>query len=135
MLAEPRLDVDAMVLELVYADIARAVKNRAAIVAGSWVRPFSPLLTWQLKARIGVAADWFSPERAVAKIPCPKLIIGGMEDRHTTPADTEALFASAQEPKELWMVPNARHEDLHRVAPSEYEARVISFLESALKKW
>jgi len=36
------------------------------------------------------------------------------------------------EPKELWVVHGARHGDYLSVAPAEYEARVVAFLERAL---
>src|SRR5262249_2287144 len=61
VLADHPLRIDAAILELVYADIDRAVKNRVAIVLGNWARPLSCLLTWQLKPRLGVDRDWFSP--------------------------------------------------------------------------
>lgn len=127
LLAEPPLKVDAMVLEMVYPDIERAVMNRFEIVLGSWARIFSPLLTRQLKLRVGVGAEWFSPERAIAKVDCPKLIIGGALDQHTKLADTKALFAAAKEPKELWIVTNAKHENIHAVVGKEYEERILKF--------
>ena len=133
VLAEPPLQVDGMILELVYADIDRAVKNRTAIVLGDWSRIFSPLLTWQLKLRVGVNADWLNPEGKIAQISCPKLIIAGERDRHTTVADSRALYAAASEPKELWIVPEAGHVNLYAAAESEYEKRVLAFLERTLR--
>jgi alpha-beta hydrolase superfamily lysophospholipase len=131
LLAEPPLQVDAMILEMAYPDIRRAVKNRIAIVLGNWARIFSPLLTWQFQLRVGVGADWFSPERRIAQVDCPKLIIGGSNDRHTTLANTRSLFAAAREPKELWIVENSVHENLYARAGAEYERRVAGFLEKA----
>jgi uncharacterized protein len=132
LLAEPPLQVNAMILELVYPDIDRAVKNRIALVLGNWARIFSPLLTWQIKPGIGVSSVWFSPERHIANVQCPKLIIGGASDRHTTLTDTQALFAAAGEPKELWIINNAAHEDLYGRLGTEYETRILSFLEKSL---
>jgi alpha-beta hydrolase superfamily lysophospholipase len=133
VLAEPPLQVDAMILEMVYPDIRRAVKNRIAIVLGNWARAFSPLLTSQIKLRIGVSADWLSPEHRVGNLHCPKLIIGGANDLHTTLADTRALYGAAAEPKELWIIENATHEDLHARVGSEYERRVLAFLDKSLR--
>jgi alpha-beta hydrolase superfamily lysophospholipase len=134
LLAEPPLQVNAMILEIVYPDIERAVKNRIAIVLGDWARGFSPLLTWQLKLRAGVNADWFSPENRIANVDCPKLIIGGAKDRHTTSEDTRALFNAAAGSKELWMIEPAVHENLYAVAGGEYERRVLAFLEKYLAR-
>jgi fermentation-respiration switch protein FrsA (DUF1100 family) len=133
LLADPPLDVDAMILEMVYPDIQRAVKNRIAIVLGNWARVFSPLLTWQLKPRIGADADWFSPIERITKLRCTKLIIAGANDRHTTLEDSRALFAAAAEPKELWIMDNAAHENLYAVSRREYEQRILSFLEKSFQ--
>lgn len=133
LLAEPPLNVNAMILEMVYPDIRRAVKNRIAIVLGNWARAFSPLLTWQLKPRIGVDADWFSPIDRIANVHCPKLIIAGANDRHTTLEDSRALYAAAAEPKELWIIDNAAHENLYAVARADYEKRILNFLEKSFR--
>lgn len=134
ILAGEDLNADAMILEMVYPDIERAVKNRMSLGAGDWARPFSPLLTWQLKHRLDVSKDWFSPEREIAKITCPKLIISGDQDHHTTLADTKALFAAAPEPKDLWIVEGAAHQNLHAFAGKEYERRVLEFLVKTIRK-
>jgi uncharacterized protein len=134
LLAGPELKADAIILELVYPDIDRAVKNRIEIVLGKWARPFSPLLTWQLKLRIGVGTDWFSPERASAMAGCPKLIVAGSKDLHTRLRDTESLFAVAAEPKELWIIEGAAHQNLHAYTRKEYERRILEFLDRALRK-
>lgn len=134
LLAEPPLQVNAMILEMVYPDIRRAVKNRVAIVLGNWARIFSPLLTWQIKPRVGVSADWLSPEHRIASIHCPKLIIGAANDRHTTLADTRSLFAAAAEPKELWIIENAAHENLYVRTGAEYERRILTFLEKSFSE-
>ena len=131
LLADPPLPVDGMILEMVYPDIRRAVKNRIAIVLGNWARIFSPLLTWQIKPRVGVSADWLSPERRIASLRCPKLIIAAANDRHTTVADTRSLYAAATEPKELWIIENAAHENLYARTGPEYERRILAFLEKS----
>ncbi len=54
------------------------------------------------------------------------------EDLHATLAQSQALFAEAPEPKELWVVPGAAHVNLHRFAPREYERRILDFLRQHL---
>lgn len=133
VLADPPLAVDGMILEMVYPDLERAVKNRIAMVCGDRARPLSFLLTWQTRFRIGVPTDWFSPANAIVKVKCPKLLIAGKQDRHTTFEDTQVLFSAALEPKELWLVENAAHENLRALAEAAYDARIIQFLERCLK--
>jgi fermentation-respiration switch protein FrsA (DUF1100 family) len=60
------------------------------------------------------------------------MIIGGSDDRHTLLAETEALFANAPEPKMLWVVDGAAHEDLYRFATEAYEENVLKFFETHL---
>ncbi len=128
LLAEPPLEVDAMILEMVFPDLDRAIKNRLAIRLGRWARALSPLLAWQLKARLGVAADWFSPERGIARVRCPKLIISGARDQHTTLDDTHSLYRAASDPKERWIIDEAAHQDLYALNGQAYESRILQFL-------
>jgi len=132
VLAEPALKIDAAVLELVYADIERAVKNRMAIVLGDWARPLSWLLTCQLKPRIGVGPERFDCVARMPRLTCPKLFIAGANDRHARLADSKMLFAAGSEPKELWVVKGAQHQNIHAMVPGEYERRVLGFLEKKL---
>jgi fermentation-respiration switch protein FrsA (DUF1100 family) len=128
LLAKPSLPVDAMILEMVYPTIEQATKDRFAIVLGSFGKLFSPLLTCQLRLRLGVSVDDLRPIDCVAKISAPKLFIAGMEDHHTTIAEAKELFATAASPKQFWAVARAAHIDLHGYAKREYEERVLKFL-------
>ena len=86
------------------------------------------------KLRLGVGAEQLRPIDKVTEINAPKLLIVGAEDRHTTLAESQALFAAAREPKELWAVSGAAHVDLHAAARAEYERRVLQFLAPYLRK-
>jgi fermentation-respiration switch protein FrsA (DUF1100 family) len=128
LLGPEALPVDALVLEAVYADIDTAVANRLRVyggAAGAWL---TPLFIWQLGPRWGIDARALRPVDAIAHIRAPLLLIAGAADARATPADAERLFAAAPEPKQLWVVPAAGHVDFHRVAPAEYEERVLRFL-------
>jgi uncharacterized protein len=128
LLGHEPLPVDALVLEAVYPDIDTAVANRLRLYAGPAGAWLTPLFIWQLGPRWGIDARALRPVDAIAHIRAPLLVIAGAADPRTTPADAERLFAAAPEPKQLWVVPEAGHVDFHRVAPDEYEARVLQFL-------
>ena len=132
ILAEPPLKIDAAILELVYTDIDTAVKNRIAIVLGDWARPFSFMLVAQLKPRLGISPAALSPVEKIGHLTCPKLILAGANDRHTTLADTQRLLARAPDPKELWIIQNAAHQNLHAIAGAEYEKKIVAFLQQHL---
>lgn len=127
------LTADALVLEAVYPDIRDAVRNRLRLRLGRLGAYLAPLLTIQIKPRIGISPDELRPEDRITDVTAPVLILGGEQDRRTTAEETLRLYEAAPEPKELWLVPGGRHEDLHRHAPIEYEKRVLSFLERYLK--
>lgn len=133
LLASPPLDVDAMVLEMVYPTINRAVSNRLTMRLGGWASILTPLLTWQFKLRLGVSTDALRPIDHVGKIIAPKLFIAGAEDQHTTIEESRQLFGAAAEPKELWVIEGAKHEDLHSIVREEYEHRISNFFGQYLK--
>jgi len=132
-LAVPPLRTDAIVFEMVYPTIEEAVADRLAMRLGSWPRVLAPLLTWQLKPRLGVSARELRPIDHVGSLEAPKLFIVGSEDRHTTLAESRTLFATAAEPKDLWVVEGARHQDLHAFAREDYERRVLAFFGQNLR--
>ena len=132
LLASPPLDVDAIVLEMVYPTIKQAVTNRLTMRLGPLSSVLTPLLTVQLKLRFGFSSDELNPVDKVGGITVPKLFIVGAEDQHTTLAESQQLFAAAAEPKELWIVEGAKHVDLHTLKKEEYERRVLSFFKDRL---
>lgn len=132
LLASPPLDVNAMVLEMVYPTIDQAVSNRLSMRLGKWAGLLTPLLTWQLKPRLGVGADALQPIQRVDQIPIPKLFIAGAEDQHTTLEESRQMFSAAASPKELWVVERAMHVDLYAERKEEYEERVLSFFKREL---
>jgi len=118
---------------MVYADIDRATANRVERYFGAWARGLAPLLTMQLPLRAGIDAVALRPIDRVGAIKAPKLFIAGAKDRHTKLIESQELFAAASEPKELWVVEEAAHGDVHQVAKEEYERRVLDFFEKRLK--
>lgn len=118
----------AVVLESMYPTLQEAVANRLALRLGDVGRVLAAPLLWQLPLRTGVAASALEPVRHLPRLETPVAIAAGTRDRHTTWAETRRLYAAARMPKELWPFPGVAHEDLHRSAPSVYEARVLAFL-------
>lgn len=132
-LASPPVQADAVVLESVYSDIGRAIENRLRLrlgYPGTWLQP---LLSWQIEPRLGVSPDALSPIDRIARMQAPLFIISGMEDLHTPAVETEQLFQRAREPKSLWLVAGAAHQNLHRYAGAEYERRILTFFAKHLR--
>lgn len=68
-------------------------------------------------------------ERAVARLsPRPWMMIHGEKDAYIAPAIARSLFAQGGPPKELWIVPKAKHNRCREVEPERYAERLASFL-------
>jgi pimeloyl-ACP methyl ester carboxylesterase len=68
-------------------------------------------------------------ERAAARLaPRPWLMIHGAKDAYIGPGIARALFARAGAPKELWIVPGAKHNRCREVDADAYAGRLESFL-------
>jgi fermentation-respiration switch protein FrsA (DUF1100 family) len=132
-LADPAPSVDAAVLELVYPTIEQAVDDGLRMNLGGWGIALRPLMTAQLPLRFGFNATDLRPIDHIGSIACPKLFIAGAEDMHTTIEESRQLFAAASQPKDLWVVEGARHEDLHRFTAREYERRILAFFARELR--
>ena len=122
---------DAIVVEAVYASIEAAIANRLQLRFGPLGKYLSPLFSYQLDLRLGIPANKLSPIEHVGNIGVPIFFIAGAKDRRTTVEDSRALFARANEPKSLWIIDDAAHQDFYRKDPAEYEKRVLEFLRSA----
>ncbi len=119
-------DLKCVICESVYDEMAHAVDRRLRHYTGlpGWLG--ASLLTPFAEQRIELSIDDVKPVEHIGKLRCPVFIISGERDDKTWPEDTQRLFDAAREPKELWMIPDARHEDLFRFPG--YEDRTRDFL-------
>jgi fermentation-respiration switch protein FrsA (DUF1100 family) len=124
---------DAVVLEAVYPDVRTALENRLRIRFGVAAPVFAPLLLAQLRLHLGATAADLRPIDGIAGLGAPVLVVAGQRDRHTTLADSEALYAAARSPRELWIVPGASHQDYLAADPNGYREHVIGFLRRYLR--
>jgi pimeloyl-ACP methyl ester carboxylesterase len=124
----------AVVLESMYPTIEEAIARRLQKRLGPLGSLLTPLFLWQLPIRLGVTADRLRPITHLTALHSPVLIMSGAEDLHPTVAETQCLFESANQPKELWIVEGAAHINLHAHNPKEYEARVSAFLQKYLRE-
>ena len=128
------LGADALVVESVYGSLAQATENRLTMRLGGLGRPLAPVLTSQVRLRLGVPLDSLAPEAAIRDVNAPVLVASGTEDEHATPEEARRLYANAPEPKALWLASGAAHQDLYRFAPEAYRERVLGWLEATLER-
>jgi len=128
LLASQPTGADALVLESVYPRVTQAVENRLRMRVGPLAPALAPLLLWQLPLRFHLATSDLEPIRHVASVGAPVLIVAGSRDEHTTLEESLELYAAAVQPKSLWILEGARHQDFLTFDPHGYAATVIPFL-------
>jgi fermentation-respiration switch protein FrsA (DUF1100 family) len=122
---------DAIVVEAVYSSIEAAIANRLQLRFGPLGKYLTPLFSYQLNLRLGIPASKLSPIEHLGTIRVPIFFIAGAKDQRTSVENSRALFARANDPKSLWIVEDAAHQDFYRKDPAQYEKRVLEFLRSA----
>jgi dipeptidyl aminopeptidase/acylaminoacyl peptidase len=133
LLAASKLDgVGCVIAESSYDTIRNAVDRRfrETFHIPGWLG--GSLMTVFAEQKLGVKADEISPIREIPKLHCPVFIIAGTRDTKTWAEDTRRLYEAAKQPKQLWMVEGAGHQDLYDAKPAEYERRVLEFLKKYL---
>lgn len=127
------VSADALVLQAVYPDIRRGIRNRIGGVLGSWPAAFlEPLLSFQSRFRLGVWPPRLSPLRAVGGYRGDVLVIGGGADGHTPPDETRALYAAVPGRKALWIAPGLDHRQTCDMQSEEYRSRLLAFFGASL---
>jgi pimeloyl-ACP methyl ester carboxylesterase len=89
------------------------------------------LLGWMSRRRTGRRLHCRFPEieRAVRKLsPRPWLQIHGARDAYIGPEIAREFFACARQPKEFWLVPEAKHNRCRECEPEAYADRLRAFL-------
>jgi len=122
------IDADALVLQAVYPDIRRAIRNRIASLTGPLPAVLlEPLLSWQSVVRLGRSPSQMAPVVALARYAGPVLIIGGRDDRYTPEAETREMYEAAPGPKSLWIATGLDHAGMSDAQSDAYRSRVLAF--------
>ncbi len=91
------------------------------------------LTLWLTEKRKGFDRDRICPVEVVDQIaPRPLLVIHGTDDRRILESQVQRLFAAADEPKSLWLVPGATHNSIRTPVLDELAPQVVGFLDRAL---
>lgn len=122
----------AVVIDSGYATLGAIATGGLRLLFHLPAFPFAPAIIrigeWLTRAKIGAAR----PIDLIGQIaPRPVLVIHGEADRLIPVAEGRSLYAAANEPKALWLVPQVGHAGAYFAAPDEYIARLDAFFAGA----
>jgi len=106
----------------------------------TWIARRIPNWYFRMLARLGIRQveklrDCHYPylEKCMPKLsPRPLLMIHGGADNYIKPEMAKSLFDLAGEPKQLWIVDKAKHNQAIHLETDEYKRRVLAFFDEHL---
>jgi len=131
---DPR--IDAVVAEGAFRNLHEVMFDYAglrlsAFLGKTFFRPAAMMAVHETEHQGGFRFDEVSPEASVAARKFPVMLISGLSDHNVPKRHAEAIFQAAAGPKELWLVPKARHQKAMQTAPEEFQTRVLRFFSHA----
>lgn len=127
VLAQTDKPFDAVVLESLHATLEEAISNRLKLYLGDYGTPLLPIVLFQFSFFIDTPITELNPISRIGNLNAPVFFISGTDDMHTTSFEVERMYAAAIKPKELWIVPGAKHFNMHTYAGKIYEERITDF--------
>lgn len=129
-MGDPEAQADVYVLELLYSDLVETTATRV------WL-PFAKrfqaqIMLLQTPVRMGHWANELRPVDRIGDLRGPLLLLAAGADPWATPAQSEALFEAASDPKELVWFENAIHDTLITEDREKYVETVVPFLKREL---
>lgn len=135
MAAARNSEVEAVVADSAFATHWSVVDYNVRHVFPLISTLFVWLADYLMWLRAGYRFRQVEPIRDIGSIaPRPILIIHGGKDSMVDPHDATLLYRAANEPKELWLLPNADHCGAYFEDRRAYTMKVIDFFDLYLKK-
>ena len=126
-------EISCVVAEASYYSFRRVVSRWAWVNRRVPYFPLMPIVLHYIRKQLGVNPERFSPKYNIPKIsPRPILLIHGRYDNLVPAAQAKLLYKRAGEPKELWLVPGAKHNKCAEVGGFEYKQRLADFFRKYL---
>ncbi|NQW22443.1 MAG: alpha/beta fold hydrolase [SAR202 cluster bacterium] len=128
--------ISALVADSPYADASDLIARESArkTPIPGWLTPiFIPAAKLWAKGIYGIDIGVLVPERAVASLGYPILVIHGTGDQRIPWEQGQRVAEAAPDGSDLWLAPDVDHVDAFLTYPDEYEDRVSKYLGSRLK--
>lgn len=121
-------EINCVVAEASYYSFRRVVSRWAWVHHKVPSFPVIPIVLHYIRRYLRVNPERYSPKYNIGKIsPRPVFIIHGRYDNIVPAAQAKLLFKRAGEPKEIWLVPGAKHNKCAEVGGFEYKQRMSDF--------
>ncbi|MCL2887729.1 MAG: alpha/beta hydrolase [Elusimicrobia bacterium] len=121
-------NIKCVVSEAAYFSYNRVVARWAWINKRVPYFPVIPMVLFFIKRRLGFDPEQYSPAYNVAALAGrPLFIIHGRQDNLVPAVNATKLFKKAGEPKELWIIPGAKHNQCAEIGGEEYKYRLTQF--------
>ena len=130
---EPR--ITALAADSPYADASDLIARESArkTPLPLWLMPiFIPTAKLMAKGIYGIDIGELAPERAVARLKYPILVIHGTGDQRIPWEQGQRVAKAAEEGSFLWLLPDVDHVDAFMTYPEEYVERVTDYLDARL---
>ena len=126
-------EIKCVVAEASYYSFRRVVSRWAWVHNKVPYFPLMPIILHYIRKNLSVNPEQYSPKYNIPKIsPRPVFIIHGRYDNLVPAAQAKMLFKQAGEPKEIWLVPGAKHNKCAEVGGFEYKQRLMDFYKKYL---
>jgi fermentation-respiration switch protein FrsA (DUF1100 family) len=130
--AAQRPDLALLVIESSYTSFEENLPNIVSTIARA-PRFFATPVFGRMEAEIGVSLDEIDSVKTVATLNLPILVIHGKEDQLVPVEQGEALFTAVNQPKALYIVPNAGHLNIFTIDPDTFVEQMGDFLAEYLR--
>lgn len=115
--------------EVAYARFGREF-HTGPWLGATFFRPTVDVGFLLARLRYGLDMEDASPKRAVEGIGIPVLLIHGLQDQNIPSYHSDEIRAHNPADVVVWKVPGAVHTQAHKIAPAEFENRVLQWFES-----
>ncbi len=126
-------EIACVVAEAAYYSYRRVVSRWAWVHYRIPYFPLIPVMLHYVRRNLGANPERYSPKYTISKIaPRPVFLIHGRQDNLVPAAHARRLYRQAGEPKELWLVPGAKHNKCGEMGGFEYKQRLADFFRKHL---
>ncbi len=125
--AQEKITVDALILELPFARLLDAVRSRLRVL-GLPTFAIAEMIVFWGSVQHGVNGFIHNPVTYASQIHCPTLLLHGQLDKWTSTVEIKELFRNLKGVKQLVIFPNAGHQLLVTADKKLWQQTVDQFL-------